>query len=492
MKLRELLHNINTKQIDNFKNIDIKGVSCDSRFIRKGEIFIALKGSLTDGHQYLNEAIEAGAICLVIDYKRSPLFKSLSKEIILVRVNDTKRALILIAHNFYKRKIKDLKLIGVTGTNGKTTITYLVESILQTSGFKTGLIGTIEYCLPNHKQISINTTPGLIELYRYFLEMEKENIDYCIMEVSSHALDQGRLGNLGFQRAIFTNISRDHLDYHKNFKDYFMAKSKLFSMLAPDKGCGIINVDDSYGRRLLRKKMPHKLSYAISRKANVLASDIKLDIDKTKFLIKYKDVILPIKSKLLGLHNVYNILAATALALSMNIKPGHIIKGINNLKEVVGRLQLAGRKGDVKIFIDYAHTPVALKMALKSFSVLKNRERKCKIILVFGCGGERDRAKRPQMGRIASCFSDLTFITTDNPRSENPDDIIADIRRGFLRKNYIVVKDRYKAIKKAIHKAKENDVVLIAGKGHECVQIFDSRVVDFDDKKAVYRALDEA
>lgn len=487
MRLKQLIANIAVKKIFNFKNLDISGICADSRYIKEKEIFVAVSGAEFDGHDFLDESLRAGAIALVVDVKKIPYSLDRDRDIVIIAVADTRDAIISLAAKFYKTKLKGLKLIGVTGTNGKTTVAYLLESILQSGGYKTGLIGTIDYHLPGRKQASFNTTPSLLELYRYFLEMKKANISYCIMEVSSHALDQERVGGLHFHRAIFTNLTRDHLDYHRNFQNYFAAKRKLFSKFLGPKACAIINSDDPFGRRLLRMKLIAKLSYGLQRHSQVRGSDIRLNTSQTKFCSTYKRRTLTIDSKLLGVHNVYNILAATATCLSLNISSRDIIKGIKRLKEVAGRLELIARKKGIKIFIDYAHTPAALKEVLHSLKCLIKE--KARIILVFGCGGERDKIKRPQMGKIASLLADLTILTTDNPRSEDPRQITKDISKGFFKKNFMIVENRYKAIKKAIAWARDEDIVLIAGKGHERMQIFNNVSVDFDDSEVVKRVL---
>ncbi len=491
MKLKKVLDNLALSCRYNFKNIDIEGICTDSRYAKKNEIFVAIKGTRVDGHQYIDQAVKLGASCVIVQIKLAEGFSKRLKNIIIIGVADTKHALIKLTGNFYKDKIKGLKLIGVTGTNGKTTITYLIESILNAAGFKTGLLGTIDYHLPGRREVSVNTTPGLNDLYKYFCQMKKANVKYCIMEVSSHALAQDRVGGLKFSRAIFSNLGRDHLDYHKNFENYFAAKRRLFGQLNKDEGCAILNVDDPYGQRLFRAGTGGKLTYAVFRDAEVKARDIKSNIDGIRFIIQYGNREFAIKSKLRGTYNVYNILAATAVALSLNISPGHIIEGVSQLREVSGRLALAARLKNIRIFIDYAHTPQAMKAVLGFLNTIANKQTKIRIILVFGCGGQRDKIKRPQMGKIASRYAYLTILTTDNPRAENPRDIAEDIRKGFTKNNCLIILDRYQAIKEAISQAKENDIVLIAGKGHEQVQIFKNKIEAFDDGKAVRQVLKE-
>lgn len=492
MKLKKLLVELISPKIYNFENLDIKGISTDSRRLRKGEIFVAVKGHAEDGHEFINDAINNGATCLVVESKMALDLSRDFPYIVIIGVRDTKQAFIAIAGLFYKDKIKGLKLIAVTGTNGKTTVTYLIQSILKAAGLKTGIIGTIGYSFPGHSEVSHNTTPGLNDLYKQFLKMREVGVDFCIMEVSSHALEQDRVGGLEFKRAVFTNMSRDHLDYHKNFENYFSAKAKLFTTLKRDFSGAIINSDDQYGRKLLKITKVDKLTYGIENPADVRARDIRLSVKRSEFLIKRNNKTFAINSRLLGLHNVYNILASVALALSLKIDSRYIIKGVSRLRRVLGRLELAGKKGKAQIYIDYAHTPGALKALLDFFSTLKKLNHKKRIIIVFGCGGERDKIKRPQMGKIASTSADITVLTSDNPRSENPKDIIEDIKKGIRSgAKFIAIEDRYEAIKKAISLANDDDIVLIAGKGHERQQIFKDRIEKFNDFHAVKQVLND-
>lgn len=488
MRLKNILRSLTVKSIANFKDIEIQGIATDSRLVRPGEIFIAIRGAQVDGYDFINEAVERGVSCLVVGEAKAHSLAREASDVVIIGVADTRKTLISLAGSFYQDKIQGLKLIGITGTNGKTTITYLIESILQRAGFKTGLIGTIDCRLPGRQEKSVNTTPGLNDLYRYFLEMKKARVQYCIMEVSSHALEQQRVGALKFHRAIFTNLSRDHLDYHKNFANYFAAKRKLFTMLEQDKGCAIINQDDAYGRRLAQLKLPHKITYGINAGAQVRAYNIEATTASTSCLVSYKNKVMKLKSKLVGGYNVYNLLASVALALSMKIRFNDIIEGVRRLKDVPGRLQLVGQKQKVRIFVDYAHTPAAMRLVL-NFLKSEQKRRQGRVILVFGCGGQRDKIKRPQMGLIGSSLADLVILTTDNPRSENPRDIAEDIKKGIRKNNYQVILDRYEAIKKALKEAIGNDIVLIAGKGHEQVQIFKNKIEYFDDRDAVKRAL---
>lgn len=490
MRLKELLIEVVNSKVYNFENLDIKGISSDSRKIGKGEIFVALCGHAQDGHKFINDAIDNGAVCVVVDAAGALELSRAYPDIVIIAAVNSLEAFIAIARKFYKDKIKGLKLIAVTGTNGKTTVTYLIQSILNAAGFKTGIIGTIGYSFPGHSEVSHNTTPGLNELYKLFIKMRKAKVDFCIMEVSSHALEQDRVGGLEFKRAVFTNISRDHLDYHKNFANYFAAKAKLFTNLKSGYAKAIINSDDLYGRKLLEVTKVDKLTYGLSSPADIKAKGIRLNARKTDFLIERNNKAFAVNTGLPGLHNVYNILAAAALALSLKIDFKSVAKGVRGLKNVSGRLELVGKKGKAQIYIDYAHTPGALKALLEFFSALKKLEHKKRIILVFGCGGERDKIKRPQMGKIASEFADITVLTSDNPRSEDPQDIIKDIKKGRHEgARFISIEDRFKAIERAIKEANDDDIVLIAGKGHERQQIFKDRIEEFNDAHAVRQIL---
>ncbi len=385
---------------------------------------------------------------------------------------------------FYGDPSSKIKVIGITGTNGKTTITYLIEALLKKANFQPAVIGTINYRFKNKTISSKNTTPSSVELQSLLARMSKEGVDYAIMEVSSHALDQDRAEGIKFHSSIFTNLTQDHLDYHKTLENYFKAKVKLFKNLAPN-SVAVINNDDKYGRRIKNLTKARIITYGIKNKADIIASDIKFDCRKTEFLLSTPKLKINLETSLIGRHNIYNILAAIAWADKEGIDIVTIKSVIKEFSTVPGRLERITAGARFSVFVDYAHTEDALKNIITSLRNLSRR----RLIVVFGCGGERDKTKRPKMGRIVSELSDYAVITNDNPRSEDPLEIIKDIKRGIRKNNYCVIPQRMDAIRKSLALARPGDIVLIAGKGHENYQILKDRVIHFDDREAVKECL---
>ena len=456
----------------------IRSITDDSRKVKKGDIFIAVRGRDNDGHLFIKNAVKNGANIIIADRD----FKA-PAGIEKVLVKDTRSALPVIADNFYGHPSSKLKLIGVTGTNGKTTITYLIESILKSAQKNAGVIGTINYRINGKSIPAKNTTPGTLELYGLLSRMVKNNAYYAVMEVSSHSLDQGRVNGLLFDTAIFTNITKEHLDYHKTLKNYFNTKTKLFEKLKSN-GIAILYNDDKMVAGLKSKIKNKVLTYGIDKKSNITAKNITLSLDHSSFEIKTLHGSLKIRTGLIGRHNISNILAAVAAAISLGLPLNVIKRGIESFKLVPGRLETVDAGQSFKIFVDYAHTEDALSNILK---LLKEVVRSGRIITVFGCGGNRDRSKRPLMGRVACRLSDRVIVTSDNPRFEDPVKIISEIESGIKGKflNYDVVEDRRDAIEKALRCASRNDVVVIAGKGHETYQIIMDKLMPFDDRKVI-------
>ncbi len=487
MKLKDLLNGIEVERFSGRNGVEIKGLKCDSRKVRPGDLFIALKGSKYDGHDFVEEAVERGAACIVVDNQGHPsgvLGDS------LVVVKDTRKILSQLCKNFYSKTIESLKLVGVTGTNGKTTTTYLLESLLKHAGKRCGVIGTVNYrfldrCLP-----ASNTTPGLLDIYDLLDQMKKNFIDYCILEVSSHSLEQNRIGELLFETGIFTNLTAEHLDYHKTLEDYLKAKLRLFDKIK-EEGCAVINIDDPYSKvvknKILEKSL-RLLTYGTKFRAEAKAEEIYQTLKGIEFTINFSGKRFKVRSPLIGLHNVYNILAAFSCAASLGLGFSEIIEGIGKLSIVPGRLERIDCGQDFLIFVDYAHTEDSLKNAILSLRNLC----KGRLLVVFGCGGERDRTKRPLMGKVASELADKVFITTDNPRGEEPKEIISEIISGIPSgiKNFEVIIDREEAIEQAISEANPGDVLLVAGKGHESIQVFRDRVIPFDDREVVRKILE--
>lgn len=481
MKLTSLLTELYDAQIPpNFQGFDVKSISCDSRSIGKDSLFIALKGTQKNGSDFVDEAIAKGAKIIIRENCLDRAFED--RNVFFVHVKDSRKALLKISRRFYDDPSRKVKAIGVTGTNGKTTVSYLLESVFRQAKKKCAVIGTVNYRIGEDILPSKNTTPGLLDNQRYLAEMAAKKVDYCAMEVSSHALDQGRVGGIDFCSAIFTNLTGDHMDYHVNMENYFLAKSKLFVALTPN-AAAVINTDDDYGKRLTGMAKGKIMTYALKEKADVTAEKAVLDFSGTAFVLCSPQGKISVKTKLIGRHNIYNILAAAGACLSQGMSLEDIRRGIESLTAVPGRLEQIHSGQDFHVFVDYAHTEDALHNVLTSLKSVN--QAKSKIILVFGCGGDRDRTKRPKMGRVASALADFVVITSDNPRSEDPKVIVDEVVRGCEGRNFEVILDRKDAIQKALSLAGTNDVVLIAGKGHEDYQIFKDKTVHFDDREIV-------
>jgi UDP-N-acetylmuramoyl-L-alanyl-D-glutamate--2,6-diaminopimelate ligase len=474
IKLKNILNTVPYKTDRSISGVTIRKVTNDSRKVSAGDLFIALRGYKIDGYGFIEGAIKKGAKVIVSERDFSA-----PKNVVKILVKDTRTASPAIAANFYKNPSKKLRIVGVTGTNGKTTITYIIENIFKAAGMPAGVIGTINYRIKGRLLPAANTTPGPLELQALFSRMLKSGVRDVVMEVSSHSLDQGRVDHILFDVGIFTNITKEHLDYHKTIKKYFNAKVKLFDKLK--KGAvAVLNNDDHMVSGLKRRVKNKVLTYGLNKRSDVMACDIKLSMDNTSFNIKTPKGSFEISTGLIGKHNVSNILASVAVAIALKIPVGVIKNGVESFRAVPGRLELVDEGQQFKVFVDYAHTEDALYNVL---SLLREMVPDRNIITVFGCGGNRDNAKRPLMGNVACRFSDSVVITSDNPRSEDPSAIISQIESGIRGKfsNYCLVEDRREAIDKALSMAAKGDVVVIAGKGHEKYQIIKDRSMPFDD-----------
>lgn len=514
MKLKKLISILEYKRLEDISGCEIKGITCNSNLIQAGYLFVAIKGKKYDGHNFITQAIDRGAKAVIIQ-KDLPLSKGVTK----ILVSDPQAALACLCNVFYGSPAKKLKVIGITGTNGKTTVSYLLESILAGTGSLSAVMGTINYRIGNKVfagvgavedkwpkakveatlQISqVNTTPQIDILQAFLQEAVFAQAKYAIIEISSHALDQRRVEGVDFSSAIFTNLTQEHLDYHCNLDNYFSCKSILFEKLAKH-SWAIINVDNAWGRKLIKKVKSKLLTFGVGQSAQIRAENIKLGLKKSRFIVNTPGAKLEIETALLGRHNVYNILAAVSLAVIEDIDASDIASGVASCLAVPGRLERIDCGQDFLLFIDYAHTEDGLKNVLQSVrQMAKDRSdyffplerQRGRIILVFGCGGDRDKTKRPRMGKIATGLADSVILTTDNPRSEDPEQIISDIIGGIDRKhNYQVVLDRFEAISEALSQARGGDIVIIAGKGHETGQIFAERVLPFNDREAAERIL---
>ena len=477
MKLEELLKNIDYKIVQGDKEEVIKGVNYDSRMIQKDELFVCIKGFNSDGHKYVQSAIEKGAKAIVCEDEVECV-----KGITIIKVSDSRKALATIGSNLYDNPSKKMKIIGVTGTNGKTTTAFMIKTILEAEGHKVGLIGTIANYIGDEKIDTERTTPESLELQELFNNMVKKGCEYCVMEVSSHSLALDRVFGVEFEVGIFTNLTRDHLDFHKTFENYYNEKFKLFKRSK----IKIINIDDSYGKRvamdLVELKEENIYTYSIKTEGDYKAHDEVCESKHIGFEIMLNNKEEKFIVGLPGEFNIYNSLGAIAATEKLGVSLKSIKKGIENVV-VVGRCEMTGKEYNLPytIILDYAHTPDGLDNILKTARGFTSN----RLICVFGCGGDRDKVKRPQMGEIASNLSDIAIVTSDNPRTEKPSSIIQDILVGIKKDNYEVVENRKEAIKKAISLATAGDVIVIAGKGHEDYQVLNTGKIHFDEREIV-------
>ncbi|MFH1593850.1 MAG: UDP-N-acetylmuramoyl-L-alanyl-D-glutamate--2,6-diaminopimelate ligase [Candidatus Omnitrophota bacterium] len=479
MKLKRLLKGLDGKTSLLGGDAEITSIAIDSRHVRKGALFVAIKGFKTDGSRFIKEAIEKGARAIVTEEK----ICDLSRDVSNILVSNSKKALSIVTKNFYNSPSERLKVVGITGTNGKTTVAFLTQSIFNASGVPCGLIGTVECRSGKGVTASTMTTPDALSVNFLLDRMIENGLKAVSMEVSSHALDQLRVDDLLFDVAIFTNLTHEHLDYHGSLKNYMAAKMRIFKNLKRG-GSAIINTDDISGRKALRRIEGRKIvTYGLRGKPHISADIKEANIYGSKLIIKvHKTDEIPVNTRLIGMHNISNILAATAAGIAQGFSGKDIKRGIEKVNAVTGRLEPVEMGQQFKIFIDYAHTHRALENVLTFLKKLRSEGR---IITVFGCGGERDKKKRPLMGAIAQKYSDIAIITNDNPRNEDPEMIIRDIISGIdeRKAGFFVMKNRKKAIEKALKEARTGDIVLIAGKGHENTQVVGSKAFPFNDKE---------
>jgi UDP-N-acetylmuramoyl-L-alanyl-D-glutamate--2,6-diaminopimelate ligase len=490
MKLGELLEDCDCIKtgLDQLMYLDISGVAYDSRRVKDGYLFVAVAGERFDGHDFIEDAVNKGAVAIVGERE------FIGMEGRYISVKNSRKALACIVNNFYEKPSERLILIGVTGTNGKTTTTYILKSILESWGKEVGLIGTIQYMIKDRNFQALHTTPESLEFQGLLKDMLLSGCTHIISEVSSHALAQFRVDNAVFDTALFTNFTRDHLDFHKTMEDYFRAKERLFTELLDKNGTAIINIDDPYGKRLLSSitsLQPSKeiLTYGLEPGADIIAGDIDNSFQGLSFTISFRDKSYRVSSYLIGLPNVYNIMSAVSVSISIGVPWQIILEGILETGNIKGRFEKVDMGQSFPCIIDYAHTEDALERLLYSArelitknSAFRTRYHSPRVITVFGCGGDRDHSKRPGMGAIATRLSDFVFITSDNPRSEEPLSIIKEIEAGAVSKNYIKEPDRREAIRKAVGMADDGDIVLVAGKGHEDYQEIKGVRYSFNDR----------
>ena len=473
---------------------NVSGITYDSRQARTGSVFVALKGEKADGTAFAREAIAKGAVAALAEAPAPP-----DVRVVWLQVPDARLALAALSAVFYGDPSERLVLVGITGTNGKTTTSYLLASVFEAAGVVCGRIGTVGYRIGRKESPAERTTPEAPELQAMLRDMVAHGCGACVMEVSSHALALRRVDYLRFAAGVFTNLTRDHLDFHRNMEEYFGAKRRLFELL-PDNAVAVVNLDDRRGAELVRT-VKRPVTYAIEAAADVTPGAITSTLDGLQFDVKTPRGTLHIRSRLVGRANTYNILATVAAAMALDLPFGAIERGITDLTNVPGRFQIVSEQRDaVRVVVDYAHTDDALKNLLETARPLATH----RIITVFGCGGDRDRTKRPLMGAVAARLSDVVVVTSDNPRSEDPGQIIEEIKRGIVSPDRpgprakprqkevrcIAVVDRKEAIERAIRDAAPGDLILIAGKGHEKYQVIGDRVLPFDDVEVAKGALE--
>ena len=483
MKLEELLKGVAIISSKGDMDVEINGIAYDSRKIKKGNLFICVSGYTKDGHSYINDALRKGAEAILVEKDVDVAGAA------VVKVPSCRAAMPLLALNFYGNPTQKLRLVGITGTNGKTTTSYLIKSIIEANGQKTGLLGTISTQIGDKVFVSSRTTPEALDLHSLFREMADSSIDYAVMEVSSHSLELGRVEGCNFQTGVFTNLTQDHLDFHKTIENYRNAKKKLFHMT---KGANIINIDDEHGRMIadeietLGKKL---ITYGIDNKADIMAKNIDISAKGVGFTLVTPEYDIELNIRIPGKFSVYNALAAASVAYAEGISKEVIREGLNKVDNVPGRSEILKTDTPYTVIVDYAHTPDGLQNILASVKEYA----KGRIITLFGCGGDRDRDKRPIMGEIAGGMSDYCIVTSDNPRSEVPMDIINQVEAGIKSTDcdYICIENRRDAIQYALKMAGIDDIVLLAGKGHETYQVLKDRTIPFDERDIVEELLRE-
>lgn len=485
MNLQKLISHLYQVPYTLDQNPIITSIEMDSREVKTGSLFVCIRGYTVDGHQFAQIAEKNGAVAILAE-------EHVDVSIPVIVVKDTKRALATLADVFYGQPTHQLHLIGVTGTNGKTTTTHIIDKIFRAYHKKTGLIGTINTKIGDEIFETKNTTPESLTLQKYFKHMVDNGVDTAIMEVSSHALDLGRVHGCDYNIAVFTNLTQDHLDYHKTMEEYAHAKSLLFSQLGnrydvKHPKFAVLNHDDEAFELFKRSTAAMVITYGIDNDSDIMAKNINMTSSYTTFQLVTPIGTVDVKMNLIGKFSIYNVLAATAACIVSNIPLDVIHSVIENLEGVPGRFEVINAGQDFTVIVDYAHTPDSLENVLVTIRQIT----KGKVIVVVGCGGDRDKTKRPIMASIAASYGDIAIFTSDNPRSEDPVQILKDMEKGVEGKNYEVIVDRKDAIARAISIASKDDCILIAGKGHETYQLIGDKVYDFDDRKIAFDLIKE-
>lgn len=473
-------------QIINEQNPVITHMTTDSREVKAGALFACIKGYTVDGHDFAQQAYDQGAVALLVEHELT------DSPLVQIKVKDVFRVLSFLANEMYDYPTNEMHMIGITGTNGKTSITYILEEIFKKNKQQTALVGTIQMKIGDKSFPIKNTTPEPSYLFNSFQAMKQANVDHCMMEVSSHALEEGRVRGIDFDIAVFTNLTQDHLDYHPSMMDYRLAKERLFQQLGnrydPVRPkYAVINADDAYAEHFIHATSQPVVTYGLTPASDLYATDIQLSATQTQFTLSGMVDEVRITSKLIGKFNVYNMLAATATALKSGVSMNVIKAALESLPGVKGRFQSVQTNTHYSVIVDYAHTPDSLKNVLETIQTFATG----KIYCVVGCGGDRDKTKRPLMAHVSETYSDVTILTSDNPRTEDPETIIKDMEKGIESSNYVVEIDRKQAIHRAIDLARESDVILIAGKGHETYQIIGRETYPFDDYQVAHDYLEK-
>ncbi|MEO9484065.1 MAG: UDP-N-acetylmuramoyl-L-alanyl-D-glutamate--2,6-diaminopimelate ligase [Ekhidna sp.] len=475
--LKDILFGVSLKSITGNRDEKIEGIAFDSRKVQKGSLFVAVKGLTVDGHDYIESAIESGAKVIVCEQIR----EDLGKDITVVQTDDSAEALGIVASNFYGRPSEKIKLVGITGTNGKTTCATLLFELFQNLGYSVGLLSTVENKI-NHKVLSASfTTPDAVQLNELLVEMVKSGCTHCFMEVSSHALVQQRVAGIHFAGGVFTNISHDHLDYHKTFDEYIAAKKRLFDGLTSE-SFALVNVDDKRGAVMLQNTKAAKHRMGIRSMADYKVRIIHNTLQGLELNFDGVDVWF----KLIGKFNAYNLLTAYAVAMLLGEEKEDTLSALSTTSGASGRFEKVENKSDVMAIVDYAHTPDALENVLKTIDDLRTKNET--LVTVIGCGGDRDKAKRPKMADIASRLSDKIILTSDNPRTEDPKQILEEMKAGIPKskeRNVMVIEDRKEAIRTACNLVNDKDIILVAGKGHEDYQEINGERHHFDDREVL-------
>ncbi len=486
-KLSEVLRGIETAPLFAVGEYEIRQVACDSRKVQLGAMFFALPGAKANGNAFVQDAIQRGAVVIASEEPARPEART---GVVWIQVREARKALAICAANFFGHPANALQLVAVTGTNGKTTTTSLVDAIVKASGARTGLFGTIAYHTPLGDYPAPNTTPESVDLQGFLAEIRDAGGKFAVLEASSHSLAMDRLWGCHFHAAVFTNLTREHMDYHKTFEDYFAAKRRLFEGTgagAPE--VAVLNADDGYGKQL-EGLAKNSVTYGLESQADITTKKFHLSFEGLSFTAQTPNGKVQVASRLVGRINVYNLLAAIGAAQALGFSNEVIEKGIQELESVSGRFQRVDQGQPFLVIVDYAHTDDALENLIRTARELNPKGR---IITLFGCGGEKDRTKRPVMGEVTGRLSDLTILSSDNPRTEDPLKIISDIIVGLQKTagKYLIEPDREKAIGMAMDEARAGDIVLLAGKGHENYQILADRTLEFDDREVARRALRE-